>query len=291
MNTHEKSIQLVVPLWQGGNNPAYSLGAKLLDWLSPQTDTPVFHVPIKEPAGPLPVEDDMTGRTEIKDQLAEIWKVIRAQQPDSIVTLGGDCLVSLAPFAWLSEKYGEKLGVLWIDSHPDIQTPTQYHNAHAHVLGALLGHGDPDLTASVCQPIPARNVMIAGIHDPLAHEAQFLAEKGIVTCSPEEVKRGGEAIMQWIEAQGIEFLAIHLDLDVLDPQNFRSVLFARPGRGKDDFGGVAEGRLDMSDVVTLVRLATEKARPVGLTIAEHLPWDAINLKGMLESLPLLGTKG
>ncbi len=31
MNTSKKDIKVVMPLWQGGNNPAYILGAKLLD--------------------------------------------------------------------------------------------------------------------------------------------------------------------------------------------------------------------------------------------------------------------
>ncbi|WP_025732700.1 arginase family protein [Carnimonas nigrificans] len=289
MSTQDKTIRLVFPLWQGGNNPVYALGANLLEWLAPATDAPVFHVPVKAPGEPLSVEEGITGRSEINQHLTDAWKIIHEQQPDSIVTLGGDCLVSLAPFAWLSEKYGDKLGVLWIDSHPDIQTPEQFSNAHAHVLGALLGYGDPDLTASVQHPIAAENVMIAGIHDPLPHEAEFLAEKGIATCSPESVRQGADEVTKWMERQGIEFLAIHFDLDVLDPQHFRSVLFAQPGRGKNDFGGVAEGELTMAEVLALVRLATDKAKPVGLTLAEHLPWDALHLKNMLESLPLLGS--
>jgi len=290
MTKTRKNIRVVMPLWQGGNNPAYSMGAKLLDWLSPQTDEPVFRVPVNEPNGPLPVENGMTGRSEVKEHLQKVWKIIDEQQPDSIVTLGGDCLVSLVPFAYLAEKYGDRLGILWIDSHPDVQTPEQYGNAHAHVLGALLGQGDPDLTDYVKKPVPSKNVMIAGIHHPLEHEAKFLSENGIATCSPEEVKRGAESVKKWIDSQGIAFLAIHIDLDVLDPRNFRSVLFARPGRGKDDFGGVAEGELDIADILALLKSATDLAEPVGLTIAEHLPWDAINLKSMLEELPLLGNK-
>lgn len=283
-----KSIRLVIPQWQGGDNPAYSLGSKMLDWLAPETDMPVFHVSVREPTGPLAKEDGIPGRSDINSQLAETWDILKEQEPQRIATFGGDCLVSLAPFAWLSEKYGEKLGVLWIDSHPDVQTADQYANAHAHVLGALLGNGDADLTKMVARPLDPRKVMIAGIHHPLEHEEKFLSERGIQTCSPEEVKSGGDAVMDWIETNGIEHLAIHFDLDVLDPRNFRSVLFARPGRGEHDFGDVAEGRIDIPDALNLIERAGSKAEIVGLTIAEHLPWDAINLKAMLERLPLVG---
>ncbi|MFI8986267.1 arginase family protein [Streptomyces antimycoticus] len=37
--------------------------------------------------------------------------------------LGGECAVSVAPFAELARCYGDELAVIWIDSHPDIGTP------------------------------------------------------------------------------------------------------------------------------------------------------------------------
>lgn len=69
--------------------------------------------------------------------------------------------------------------------------------------------------------------------------------------------------MGWIEANGIEHLAIHFDLDVLDPRSFRSVLFARPGRGEHDFRDIAEGRLDIPDALNLINRAGSKAEIVG----------------------------
>lgn len=60
-----------------------------------------------------------------------------------------------------------------------------------------------------------------------------------------------------------------------------------PGRGEHDFGDVAEGKLSIDDVLNLIAQATSKAEPVGLTLAEHLPWDMLNLKKMLSALPLM----
>ena len=39
-----------------------------------------------------------------------------------ILTLGGDCAVSVVPFTELAARYGDDLAVVWIDSHPDIGT-------------------------------------------------------------------------------------------------------------------------------------------------------------------------
>ena len=95
-------------------------------------------------------------------------------------------------------------------------------------------------------------------------------------------------VMDWLKDSEIKVLAIHLDLDVLDPHNFRSRLFAKPGRGKHDFGDVAEGKLNIPDVLKLIQEVTTEKEVVGMTIAEHMPWDALNLQEMLKQLPLIG---
>lgn len=283
-----KTLRLLFPQWQGGNNPPYYLGSHLLSFLAPEPTGPVASVPVYEPTTePLTEIDGITAKPQIIRQLNDAAALIAQHCPDSIVVLGGDCLVSLAPFAHLLNKYGDKLGVLWVDSHPDVQTAKQYPNAHAHVLGALIGTGDNDLVAHVATRLNPAKIMIAGLHDPLAYEADYLARHNIATIAPEQVKNGGKEVMAWIEREHIEYLAIHIDLDVLDPSLFRSVLFARPGRGEHDFGDVAEGKLAIEEVLNLITLATSKAEPVGLTIAEHLPWDMLNLKNMLSALPLM----
>lgn len=60
--SEEKSIRLVIPQWQGGDNPAYGLGARMLEWLAPESDAPVFRVSVTEPDGPLRKEDGIAGR-------------------------------------------------------------------------------------------------------------------------------------------------------------------------------------------------------------------------------------
>ena len=84
-------------------------------------------MPVTAPADQsLEVEEGIVGRKQVVSQLKRARELVRQQSPDTIVTLGGDCLVSLAPFSYLVEKYGEKLGVLWVDSHPDVMTPEQF---------------------------------------------------------------------------------------------------------------------------------------------------------------------
>lgn len=284
----EKTIRLVIPQWQGGNNAAYHFGAELLAWLAPVSKAPVITIPVRSPVNnTLTNENGIMGRSQIVEQLHETVNTIRQYSPENIAVLGGDCLVDLAPFAWLSELYKEKLGVLWIDAHPDVMTPEQFSHSHAHVLGALLGNGDEDLTKIVKTPVSPARVMIAGLNDPSEYEKDFIIRNKINTCSPEEIKSGSHKVMDWIEKEGITCLAIHFDLDVLNFKNFRSVLFANPDIDEHTYDGVGKGSLEIFDVMNLINKAGEKAKVVGIGIAEHLPWDAINMKKMLANLPLM----
>jgi arginase len=83
-------------------------------------------------------------------------------------------------------------------------------------------------------------------------------------------------------------VAVHLDLDVLDPTYFRSLYFTNPEAESGAFEGVPQGRMRMKEVVRLLKDVEKVAGVVGITIAEHLPWDALALKNMLKELPLLG---
>jgi arginase len=290
-NNVSKTIRLVFPQWQGGNNPSYIFGAEMLSWLAPKTNDPIIHVPVTSPTDDeLKIENGIVGRTQIVSQLKNAVNIIQEHTPDKIVVLGGDCLVELAPFAYLSEKYKDKLGILWIDTHPDVMTPDHYKNAHAHVLGALMGNGDSDLTSAVTFPVKAAKVMIAGIHEPLEYEQSFIKNKNINTCSAEEVKAGSGNIREWIEKEEITHLAIHFDLDVLDPKSFRSLLFSNPAAGDHDLDGISRGQLEIVEVIKIIKEVESLTTVVGLGITEHLPWDAINLKRMLEQLPLLGSQ-
>lgn len=287
MSEHQKDLRLHFPLWLGGNNPLYQFGADLLAWLAPETDAPVVRVPVAAVTESFTIENGIRARSEVLKELDAAAEIIRQHAPDRITVLGGDCLIDLAPFAWLRERWGEGLGILWIDTHPDVMTPAQYENAHAHVLGALLGSGDADLTQRVAQPVSASKVLIAGIHSPNAYEAQFIRDHAIRTLSPEQLAQQSGQIRQWIEQENISHLAIHFDLDVLDYHQFRSLLFARPDGDAHAWDGTAKGKLTMADVLSLVKEAESAAQVVGLGVAEHLPWDAFNLKNLLAELPLL----
>ena len=285
-----KTLRLQIPQWQGGNNHAYYFGAQLLAWLAPKAQGPVEEVKVTfDEERVLENENGIVGRSEIIPQIQQAKELIEQHNPDNLVVLGGDCLVDLAPFAYLQEKYQDALGILWVDAHPDIMTSEDFEHSHASVLRALMGEGDSDLTQFVSTPIAANKIMYAGVNNESEFEANFLKERNMRVCRPEEIQSNITSIQQWIEEEGIKVLAIHLDLDVLSTANFGSLLFTNPNVPEDAYEGIAQGQITMEDVVNVIGVAAENTKVVGIGVAEHLPWDSLNLKKMLERLPLIGS--
>ncbi|MFF2090873.1 arginase family protein [Paenibacillus sp. NPDC058174] len=283
----KQTIRLLMPQWQGGNNANYSFGAELLAWLAPDNDQPLIHVPVQPYNGvPLENENGIYGRKQLLEQLESAQHIIRAHKPDRIVMFGGDCLVEQAPFAYLNERYNGELGLIWIDAHSDLVRITGYDNGHTLPLGNLLGEGDAEFAKHVKIPLKPENVFIAGFDVPTEQDTEIIGRLGIRTAGTKELMNCTASIKDWIKQSGIKHLAIHLDLDVLDPKAFRSLLFANP-EAPYDFS--AAGTMQLSGLLHLLKELAQETDVVGLGITEHMPWDAINLKNLLGEIPILNS--
>ncbi|UWU25176.1 arginase family protein (plasmid) [Rhizobium sp. CB3060] len=284
-----KTLRLHIPQWQGGNLEAYHFGAQLLAWLAPAAAGPVATVEVPEPDGSeLPLEDGIVARSALLRQLDSTDQILMKEMPDRIVVLGGDCLVDLAPFAYLNERYEGDLAVLWVDAHPDVMTPKHFVHAHAMVLGNLMGEGDPDFTNRVARPIKPEKVMYAGLYDMSPEEWEIVERLGLSMATPSQLIDTSQPVIEWLRSTGARHVAIHFDLDVIDPVQFRSLNFAMPNAPSDAFEGVPRGRMTIAQVVRLLNDVAREVDVVGLGITEHLPWDAIAIRDMLRALPLIG---
>ena len=281
-------LRLIVPQWQGGESGAYPLGAQLLAWLAPPTDADTVEIPISEISElPLPIQDGIAGRFELLAQTRAIRAVLEERQPDRLVVFGGDCLVDQAPFAYLNERYGGRLGVLWLDAHPDVATPAHRNCAHTMILGNLLGKGDPSFAAEVPVRLDPKRVLLVGLSRLMPYEELELESLGLSTISTDALSRSSTPILEWIRASRIEHLAIHLDLDVLSPLVFRAQGFAAPGQVLNGIERERIGSMTFEQLVRIISDVSLACEVVGLGITEHKPWDAINLRNMLAEIPIL----
>ncbi len=177
--------------------------------------------------------------------------------------------------------------MLWVDAHPDVLTPKDSPHGHTHVLSALLGRGDPDLVGEVDTPVKPSRVMYAGLDAWMPVEGDAIDELGLRRAGADALADGSSPVLDWIAGEGIAHLAVHFDVDVLDPKKFGPQMFNNPDAPADYLAGVPRGRMAPDQVVRLLHDVAAACNVVGLAIAEYMPWEAIATRNLLRKLPRL----
>ena len=109
MKKETKTIRLIYPQWQGANivnliteveNPndasrGYLLGAQLLNFLAPDNGQETLTVPVATEITDRKVTDGVLDRDIIARQTRAALDMLQVSNPDKIVTLGGECSVSV----------------------------------------------------------------------------------------------------------------------------------------------------------------------------------------------------
>lgn len=285
------TLRLIYPQWQGGDiakwitevkdpeqaSRGYYLGAHLLDFLAPSTGQKTLTVPVSTELCKRVVTDGVLDRDAIAQQTRAALDILDIEKPDRIVTLGGECSVSVVPFTWLTSKYPDDVAVIWIDAHPDITLPGDVYPAyHAMAVTALMGNGDKKILGQLPAKIDPSKILFVGLRDWERNEIKVRQnEYGIKHLTPEETVSGSEKVIEWLRNTGASNVAIHFDMDVLDPNEIIAAV------------GVVPGGMKIAEVVRVINDVAKEKNLVGLTVAEPMPRTAIILKEMLNQLPLL----
>ena len=286
-----KTIRLIYPQWQGGDitrwipeisDPAlaargYYLGAQLLDFLAPDNGQPKFTVPVNTEAKERKAVDGVLDRDDIALQTKAALDILNIEKPNKIVTLGGECSVSVAPFTYLADKYKDDVAMIWIDAHPDITLPGDvYTGYHAMAVTACMGLGDKAIVSQLPARISPEKILFVGLRDWERDEIKARQQEyGIKHLSPEDVATDSSAVIDWLKKCKASRVVVHFDMDVLDPAEIIAAV------------GVVPGGMKMADVVRVINDIASEKELVGLTVAEPMPRIAIRLKSMLAQLPLL----
>jgi arginase len=285
----ESVLRLHFPSWQGGDNPDYLIGGKVLAAIAPEVSGPVEEIRIDRPADKTRlVENGIVSRTVLLQQTRAAHAAIARHQPSAIVTLGGDCLVDFAPMAYLSARYSDDLAVLWIDAHPDVIGPAPSQHAHAFVVSLLMGEGDPDLIESVSKKLSAKDILYVGLTETTPREAEIINGYNISRLSPEALGGSSEKVLEWLRLRGAKHVAVHFDVDVLNPGEHDFLSYTAPDVVGSATEPVGIGRMKWSRVATILNDVAAEFDLVGLAITEYLPWSVITFAKSLEDLPLLG---
>ena len=118
------------------------------------------------------------------------------------VVLGGDHSLSVGSVAGVATalaERGQRLGLIWLDAHADINTPgsTLSGNIHGMPVAHLIGRGDPGL-AALATPSPAilpRHVAIVGARDLDPAEQTHVREFGVAIYTMRDIDERGMRVV------------------------------------------------------------------------------------------------
>ena len=152
------------------------------------------------------------------------------------IVLSGNC--NLAALGTVAALGGASTAVVWLDAHGDFNTPETSPSGFfdGMALSVLTGGSWETLAAALpgFAPVPEDQVLLVGARDLDLAERELLAGSA-VTHLPTEALRGEGGVEGGLAphldelAGKVERAYLHVDLDVLDPEEVRANPYAAAG--------------------------------------------------------------
>ncbi|HEX6897916.1 MAG TPA: arginase [Bryobacteraceae bacterium] len=208
--------------------------------------------------------------TETCTKLAEMVTAAMAGGKFPLV-LGGDHSAAIGTVAGASQHLrtrSEKLGMVWIDAHTDMNTPasTPSGNVHGMPLACCVGLGPPELSGifGYAPKVEPSNVALVGIRSVDQPERDNVQRSGVQVFTMRDIdERGMRSVIEQaiaVASRGTAGIHVSLDMDAVDPDE-------APGVGTPVRGGITyrEAHLAMEmlgDTGHLTSLEVVEVNPV-----------------------------
>lgn len=191
------------------------------------------------------------------------------------MVLGGDHSVAAGTVAGVAEFYrrqNQRIGLIWIDAHSDMNTPetSPSGNVHGMPLAALMGLGPAELgnIFNFSPKVWPENCVLVGIRDVDAHEKENIRRAGVEVFTMRDIdERGMRAVMEEalrMAGRGTAGYHVSLDMDWIDPED-------APGVGTPVWGGATyrEAHLAMEIIADHGHMLSFEIVEVNPVIDEH----------------------
>jgi arginase len=186
------------------------------------------------------------------------------------LVLGGDHSLgagSVAASAAFARGQGKPLGLIWVDAHGDMNTPSSSEsgNVHGMPLAALLGREPAELSqlGGFAPKVTPERVVLIGIRNLDDHEKQIVRAAGVHVFTIKDIDRNGiAAVMEQaiaIATRGTAGVHVSFDLDVCDPT-------IAPGVGTPVKGG-----LDYREAHMVMEMLADSEQLLALDMVEVNP--------------------
>jgi arginase len=188
--------------------------------------------------------------------------------------LGGDHSLAVGTVSGVSKHLrdrGEKLGMIWIDAHTDMNTPSTSPsgNVHGMPLACCIGLGPKELTDifGYSPKVAPENVALVGIRSVDDDERDNVQRSGVHAFTMRDIdERGMRAVIEEsirIASSGTAGFHVSLDMDAVDPRE-------APGVGTPVRGGITyrEAHLAMETMCDSGRMTSLEVVEVNPVIDE-----------------------
>src|SRR5678816_1636238 len=186
------------------------------------------------------------------------------------LVLGGDHSLAAGSVAasadWVRRTSSKPLGLIWVDAHGDMNTPstTESGNVHGMPLAALLGQEPLELASIGSMPsVLPQNTVLVGIRNLDQREKDQIRASGIHVFTMKDVDRDGVATVAeralTLASRDTGGIHVSFDMDVCDPS-------IAPGVGTPVKGG-----FDYREAHMIMELVADSGRLVALDLVEVNP--------------------
>ena len=186
------------------------------------------------------------------------------------LVLGGDHSLATGSVAasadWLRRTTSKPLGLIWVDAHGDMNTPstTESGNVHGMPLAALLGQEPLELASIGSTPsVMPQNTVLVGIRNLDQREKEQIRASGVHVFTMKDIDRDGIAKVSeqalGLAARGTGGIHVSFDMDVCDPT-------IAPGVGTPVKGG-----FDYREAHMIMELVADSGQLVALDLVEVNP--------------------
>lgn len=178
------------------------------------------------------------------------------------LVMGGDHSIAVGTVAGVAEFFRsrqQRIGLIWVDAHADMNTPETSHsgNVHGMPLAALLGMGSDKLVrlGDFAPKVQREHVCLIGIRNLDDGEKEIVRKSGIHAYTMRDLdERGMQAVAEeaiGFASEGTAGFHVSFDLDSMDPTWV-------PGTGTPVKGGLSwrEANLLMETVADSHRLCS-----------------------------------
>ncbi len=185
-----------------------------------------------------------------------------------LVLMGNDSMM-VGVFAGIADCYGLDYAVAYFDAHGDINTPQTSESGRIYgmPLAHCLGLGEPELVgiSTASRSLRADRIVLLGARVLDRGERDLIAAQRIIHVPTAALNGDGGRdrvldSLRALEASGTRNLFIHVDLDVLDPEE-------SPGVSMHEPDGLKVARL-LEHVDCLL---TGGMTPIGFSVSEYNP--------------------